>query len=146
MAYLHNSDVSVHGKLRSCNCLIDGRFVLKISDFGIRTLTTPTEFVKDQHFFNSEHLHLLNNQHAYYNFMCITYTELLWVAPELLPTTMIPGTPATQKGDVYSFAIILEEIVVRGGPYETARQYLDVKSETAFSVFILYYLDLNYAI
>lgn len=54
MAYLHNSDVSVHGKLRSCNCLIDGRFVLKISDFGLRTLTTPSEFVKDQNYFNSE--------------------------------------------------------------------------------------------
>lgn len=53
--------------------------------------------------------------------------ELLWVAPELLPLTIIPGTPATQKGDVYSFAIILEEIVVRGGPYETARQFLDAK-------------------
>lgn len=54
MAYLHNSDVSVHGKLRSCNCLIDGRFVLKISDFGLRTLTTPSEFVKDQNYFNSK--------------------------------------------------------------------------------------------
>ena len=41
---------------------------------------------------------------------------------------IIPGTPATQKGDVYSFAIILEEIVLRAGPYETARQFLDVKS------------------
>lgn len=54
MAYLHNSDVQVHGKLRSCNCLIDGRFVLKISDFGLRILTTPSEFVKDQNYFNSE--------------------------------------------------------------------------------------------
>lgn len=54
MAYLHNSDVSVHGKLRSCNCLIDGRFVLKISDFGLRTLTMPSEFVKDQNYFNSK--------------------------------------------------------------------------------------------
>ena len=53
MAYLHNSDVSVHGKLRSCNCLIDGRFVLKISDFGLRTLTTPSEYVKDQNYFSS---------------------------------------------------------------------------------------------
>nr|XP_029730687.1 atrial natriuretic peptide receptor 1-like isoform X2 [Aedes albopictus] len=103
MAYLHNSDVGVHGKLRSCNCLIDGRFVLKISDFGLRTLSTPSEFVRDQNYYN----------------------KLLWVAPELLPTTVIPGTPATQKGDVYSFAIILEEIVVRGDPYETARQFMD---------------------
>ncbi|EDS26635.1 conserved hypothetical protein [Culex quinquefasciatus] len=103
MAYLHNSDVGVHGKLRSCNCLIDGRFVLKISDFGLRTLSTPSEFIRDQNYYN----------------------KLLWVAPELLPATVIPGTPATQKGDVYSFAIILEEIVVRGGPYETARQFMD---------------------
>lgn len=50
---------------------------------------------------------------------------MLWVAPELLPLTVIPGIPATQKGDVYSFAIILEEIIVRGGPFIAARQYLE---------------------
>lgn len=59
---------------------------------------------------------------------CI-WSELLWVAPELLPISIVPGTPATQKGDVYSFAIILEEIVVRGGPYEAARQFLDVQGK-----------------
>lgn len=53
------------------------------------------------------------------------FLELLWVAPELLPLTIIPGTPATQKGDVYSFGIILEEIIVRGGPFEAARQFID---------------------
>lgn len=53
MAYLHSSDIGVHGKLRSSNCLIDGRFVLKISDFGLRTLTMPSEFVKDQIYYNS---------------------------------------------------------------------------------------------
>ncbi|KAK9871928.1 hypothetical protein WA026_015178 [Henosepilachna vigintioctopunctata] len=82
MAYLHSSDVGVHGKLRSTNCLIDGRFVLKISDFGLPTLTTPHQIVKN-----------------------ITYYEkMLWVAPELLPLTVIP---------------------VRGGPFAAARQYLD---------------------
>lgn len=50
--------------------------------------------------------------------------ELLWIAPELLPLTVTPGSAATQKGDVYSFAIILEEIVVRGGPYEVARTFM----------------------
>lgn len=47
------------------------------------------------------------------------------MAPELLPLTIIPGTPATQKGDVYSFGIILEEIIVRGGPFKAARQFLE---------------------
>ncbi|XP_059472834.1 atrial natriuretic peptide receptor 1 isoform X1 [Neocloeon triangulifer] len=102
MCYIHGSELGVHGKLRSANCLIDGRFVLKISDFGLHTLTTPSEVARDGNF----------------------YTKLLWVAPELLPLTIVPGTPATQKGDVYSFAIILEEIIVRGGPYEAASQFL----------------------
>ncbi|KAJ8937178.1 hypothetical protein NQ314_012015, partial [Rhamnusium bicolor] len=103
MSYLHSCEVSVHGKLRSCNCLIDGRFVLKISDFGLTSLTTPLEVIKDNKY----------------------YRKMLWVAPELLPLTVIPGTPATQKGDVFSFGIILEEIIVRGGPYEAARQFLE---------------------
>ncbi|KAL0128807.1 hypothetical protein PUN28_003887 [Cardiocondyla obscurior] len=102
MSYLHASEVSAHGKLRSCNCLIDGRFVLKISDFGLKTLTTPSDLIMDDSY----------------------YTKLLWIAPELLPLTVTPGSAATQKGDVYSFAIILEEIVVRGGPYEVARTFM----------------------
>lgn len=54
MSYLHSCEVSVHGKLRSCNCLIDGRFVLKISDFGLATLTTPQELIKDGNYYHSE--------------------------------------------------------------------------------------------
>ncbi|XP_045460026.1 atrial natriuretic peptide receptor 1 [Harmonia axyridis] len=105
MIYIHGSDVAVHGKLRSTNCLIDGRFVLKISDFGLPTLTTSHQVVKNS---------------AYYE-------KMLWVASELLPLTVIPGNPATQKGDVYSFAIILEEIIVRGGPFAAAKQYIELQ-------------------
>lgn len=57
--------------------------------------------------------------------MIINFSELLWIAPELLPLTVTPGIPATQKGDVYSFGIILEEIIMRGGPFEVARQFLE---------------------
>lgn len=120
MTYLHASEVSVHGKLRSCNCLIDGRFVLKISDFGLTTLTTPSEIIKDSKYYTS----ILIDFKTFFNFYKKNVLELLWVAPELIPLTVIPGTPATQKGDVYSFAIILEEIIVRGGPFEAARQFL----------------------
>lgn len=55
MAYLHSCELGVHGKLRSGNCLIDGRFVLKITDFGLRSLTTPAEVVKDNMYYTSEY-------------------------------------------------------------------------------------------
>ena len=43
-------------------------------------------------------------------------SDLLWVAPEILK---LPSRPArgTQKGDVFSFAIILQEFHTREGPY-----------------------------
>jgi hypothetical protein len=54
MCYIHGSELGVHGKLRSANCLIDGRFVLKISDFGLHTLTTPSEVPRDATFYTSK--------------------------------------------------------------------------------------------
>ena len=42
--------------------------------------------------------------------------DLLWTAPELLRVNDIPQR-GTQKGDVFSFAIILQEILFRTSPY-----------------------------
>jgi len=44
------------------------------------------------------------------------YNGLLWTAPELLRMKHRPLN-GTQKGDVYSFAIIVQEIVFRAQPY-----------------------------
>ena len=49
--------------------------------------------------------------------MCYWFnTDRLWTAPELLRDQSAPSC-GTQKGDVYSFAIILYEIHGRAGPY-----------------------------
>ena len=35
MSYLHSTDIKSHGKLKSSNCVVDGRWVLKITDYGL---------------------------------------------------------------------------------------------------------------
>ena len=37
MKYLHHKDFP-HGRLKSRNCVVDGRFVLKITDYGFNEL------------------------------------------------------------------------------------------------------------
>ncbi|XP_008434501.1 heat-stable enterotoxin receptor isoform X3 [Poecilia reticulata] len=76
MSYLHSSNIQVHGRLKSTNCVVDNRMVVKITDFGCNAFLSSS---KD-----------------------------LWTAPEHLRNQ---GT--SQKGDVYSFAVISQEIVLR---------------------------------
>jgi len=61
------------------------------------------------------------------------------VAPELLAEHTTNLIPATQKGDVYSFAIVLEEIVVRGGPYEFVKNDLTTQGNR-FSYFFFFFI------
>ncbi|XP_054830463.1 retinal guanylyl cyclase 2-like [Eublepharis macularius] len=96
MKYLHHQDI-LHGRLKSRNCLVDGRFVLKITDYCY------SDFLASQQALNIQP----------------PAEELLWTAPELLrDPAMFPN--GTLKGDVYSFAIVAQEVVLRGPPYCTS--------------------------
>ncbi|XP_076630683.1 atrial natriuretic peptide receptor 1 isoform X2 [Colletes latitarsis] len=99
MAYLHASELKSHGNLKSTNCVVDSRFVLKITDFGLHELRklNPCDAEVDK------------DSYAYWR-------RQLWTAPELLRMERRPPE-GTQKGDVYSFAVIVHEIVVRQGPF-----------------------------
>ncbi|KAL7731283.1 hypothetical protein ACLKA6_014456 [Drosophila palustris] len=107
MRYLHTSPLRVHGALTSRNCVVDARWVLKITDYGLNS------------FYESQGLSP-GPRNA---------KELLWTAPELLRTMKTNQQQhhhnhqhgrvqlGTQLGDVYSFGIIMQEVVVRGEPY-----------------------------
>uniref|UniRef100_A0A2A4J8E3 guanylate cyclase n=1 Tax=Heliothis virescens TaxID=7102 RepID=A0A2A4J8E3_HELVI len=94
MRYLHASPLRVHGRLSSRNCVVDSRWVLRVTDFGLpaliraQALPQPLRAARD----------------------------LLWTAPELL-REQGGGGRGTQPGDVFSFAIIMQEVIVRGEPY-----------------------------
>lgn len=50
------------------------------------------------------------------NLPCLFVSELLWTAPEILRSGQ-PGLYGTLPGDVYSFSIIMQEVVIRGPPF-----------------------------
>lgn len=96
MGHLHCTDIKSHGSLKSSNCLVDSRWVLKIADYGLPT-------------FRSKLTKTFKYTESYYE-------DLLWTAPEILRLSSRPVN-GTQEGDVYSFAIILQEFHTREGPY-----------------------------
>lgn len=49
-------------------------------------------------------------------FRFVIIIELLWTAPEHLRDPF-PGTKGSEKGDIYSLAIIMQEVILRVQPY-----------------------------
>ncbi|XP_016969279.1 atrial natriuretic peptide receptor 1 isoform X3 [Drosophila rhopaloa] len=113
MQFLHSSDIRSHGNLKSSNCVVDSRFVLKITDFGLHTLRR-TRFDMESDGGNC-------NSHAYWSNIFSPCAELLWTAPELLKVEHNRAPEGTQKGDVYAFGIIVHEITTRQGPFYLGR-------------------------
>ncbi|XP_015043803.2 speract receptor isoform X2 [Drosophila pseudoobscura] len=98
--YLHESPIRFHGALCTSNCLVDSRWVVKLTDFGL--------FAFKQGIEDSS----MDVQH-----MSAKCLKLLYRAPELLrlgPSSLVMGT---QRGDSYSFGILLYEMHVRRGPF-----------------------------
>ncbi|XP_069132003.1 atrial natriuretic peptide receptor 1-like [Argopecten irradians] len=96
MSFIQSSCLRYHGYLTSKCCMVDSRFVVKISDYGLPTL--------------------------YRNARISHYGQELWVAPEHLR-----GGGHSAKGDVFSFAIIIVEVLSRANPYDAYRTVMDVQ-------------------
>ena len=98
MRYIHRSDLKTHGNLKSYTCLVDSRWTVKVSFFGLQALTGAA---------NIEDWGDDENK----------YADCLWTAPELLRMGSFAPPGGTEKGDVYSFGMILQEILFRNTLY-----------------------------
>lgn len=118
MKYLHHRGVC-HTRLKSRNCVVDGRFVLKVTDYGYNEVLQAQRFPYEEPPAEGEGTTSLepgplsyDTDHRY----DLHVSELLWTAPEILKSGQ-PGLHGTQPGDVFSFAIIIQEVVIRGPPF-----------------------------
>jgi serine/threonine protein kinase/ABC-type phosphate transport system substrate-binding protein len=88
--FLHNSGI-IHADLKSANLLIDEQWRVKVSDFGLTRFKQKTGIAHQE-----------------------IKGSLFWMAPEILAEE----SPPSEETDVYSFGIILWEILLRRDPYE----------------------------
>uniref|UniRef100_A0A8C7DYQ2 Guanylate cyclase n=1 Tax=Naja naja TaxID=35670 RepID=A0A8C7DYQ2_NAJNA len=100
MFFIHNSPLKSHGNLKPTNCLVDSRMQIKLCDFGLWEL----KYRRKSRIITEEEMN---------------YADLYWTAPELLRMEEYPFH-GTQKGDVYSFAIIMRELIYNheDGPFQ----------------------------
>uniref|UniRef100_UPI00358FD6B1 guanylyl cyclase C-like n=1 Tax=Myxine glutinosa TaxID=7769 RepID=UPI00358FD6B1 len=128
MAYLHSTLNTLHGHLKSTNCVVDSSMVVKVTDFTLAVENYQTVYTKQQDLRDlSTHCHqpfgmwtalgACWRKRARVQQKSTNYTDFkpdskLWTAPEHLH-----NDGASQKGDVYSFGIILQELLYRRGVF-----------------------------
>ncbi len=93
MGFLSMSPIKYYGRLTSAKCVVDSRWTCKITGHGLR--------------------YVMNQSTK----LCTNITKLLWTAPEILRANGLVDKHCLVKGDVYSYAIICQEVVVEDKPY-----------------------------
>ena len=114
-----------HGNMKSSNCVVDSRFVLKLTDFGLLAVRRNLDLDADSYEYHKSRL---------------------WTSQEYLNPSGGDRTVSFAKpGDIYSLGIILHEIIERAGVWglntstseEEDKDYLEPKV-TIYSISIEY--------
>lgn len=92
--FIHHSWIRAHGRLSSSKCLINSRFMVKLTDYALRNVLPETVFSGA----DSEEL------------------EQLWMAPEQLRSQKSFDAAARRRADVYSLSIIMSGVCLLSAP------------------------------
>jgi serine/threonine protein kinase len=103
LAYLHNIKQSMHRDLKSPNVLLDEQFHAKLSDFADLAKINLTSILQSM------------NIHG----------TTRWTAPELLELTKTQLN-YTKQADIFSFGILLWELVTRQIPFDHLDRDFDI--------------------
>ncbi|KAF8371533.1 gcy-23 [Pristionchus pacificus] len=121
LEYLHSSVIGYHGSLSPWSCLIDRNWMIKLSDYGIanalerweKAMAISTETLKEGDDMSA----------------ATQKTSILYNAPELLKNResnrlrtseqawMKQSQARRQSGDIYSFGMVMYEILFRSLPF-----------------------------
>ncbi|VDM55262.1 unnamed protein product [Angiostrongylus costaricensis] len=123
LEYLHTSPIGYHGSLTPWACLIDRNWMIKLTDFGIASCLERWE---KQGLISTE---LLKDNDEEGKSGSLQKTSVLYQSPELLKNralnrlrtvdqTWIKQTQfCRQMGDIYSFGMVMYEILFRSLPF-----------------------------
>ncbi|KAL6727086.1 hypothetical protein Aduo_008998 [Ancylostoma duodenale] len=88
ISFIHHSFLECHGYITSKCCVVNDRWQVKVSDYGVDKLRMADKR---------------------------THRDLLWTAPEILRTSI---SGKSQEADVYSFGIVCAQVVTRSSPWD----------------------------
>lgn len=109
---IHESDIQCHGRLKSANILIDGRWSPKISGFGMETLRANQKHVGT--FNPSRKNEIVDPSHG------ANYDSLIWTAPEILLLGYYHIDhvgKGTRENDIYGLGYVFAEVCTRDLPF-----------------------------
>ncbi|XP_002168100.2 uncharacterized protein LOC100197876 isoform X1 [Hydra vulgaris] len=111
LQYLHNSEIKSHGRLKSSNILVDNRWTVKLTGFGLHSFKSNQKGVG---VFNPLEINKNIDQST------ANYFSLLWTSPEILKTGVYHLNHVGRgsvEGDIYSLGMVLSEMCSRSFPF-----------------------------